>query len=574
MIDRTEPRPEAAASDDDAGTPAARASAHATPQALAGWLREAQERFYSDAAGSLSLAERVLQALDARAGAEGDAPPPPWPAADALGDAEARRWLAPSAEGQRSRALAKRGIALVNLGRGAEGVASVEAALAACPAGDVLSRAEALQAMAIVHEQLGALEEGLRWATEHAELARTLGDPLRMAAARMAVGILKSRGGDHEGGLAEYLVARDLLQHGADSGNLSNALVNIGIACKNLGRFDEAVAHLREGLALAERDGRAAAQAMVRANLAEPLARTGRLDEAIAEARAAAESLAAHQLPIPETFARSMLGRLLAERGDHDAAGPELRRALELAERTGSANHVAQAQLALARWHKAAGRFEAALAHHEAFHEAERRQVNEASQRAQREMAARFDLAQARHDAELQRRHAAELAALSRTDALTGLANRRAFDERLADALAHAARQREPLALAILDLDDFKRINDRFGHPVGDAVLQAAAAVLRGALRASDLVARYGGEEFVVAFPATSLDGARHACEQLRAALAGHDWPALHPGLAVTTSIGIAAIAETGADRVALLREADRRLYDAKRQGKNRVQAG
>lgn len=526
-----------------------KAAAPGSLEEIEGWLREAHALYYGDTPRALALAEQAQAAIDARS----DVP-----------------------RALQVRARVRRGVALCNAGRGAEAVRAAESALELCDPDDALQRAEALEALAIIHEQLGALDDALHWAVAHADLARSLGDAPRLGSARMAVGIIRSRSGDHEGGLAEYRAALAAFEAAGETGNAANALINIGIASKNLGRFQDAVDHLQRGLAVHESLGKPSAVAIARANLAEPLSRLGRLDEAIATARQAAEALAEHRLPIPETFARSMLGRLLAERGqpgDREAAGPELERALALAEGTGSANHVAQAHLALSRWHKAAGRFEAALVHHEAYHEAERRQFNEASQRLQREMAARFDVAQAKHDAELQRRHAAELAALSRTDSLTGLPNRRAFDERLADALAHAAREGEALSLAICDLDDFKRINDRFGHPIGDAVLQAAATILRGTLRASDLVARYGGEEFVAAFPATALGGAQHVCEQLRAALAAHDWRALHPDLAVTVSIGVAAIAETGAERAALLREADRRLYDAKRLGKDRVQA-
>lgn len=553
-------------------TAAAPAPATAAAQEIADWLHQAYGLFYSDAGGALELAERALAALDAHDAAAAAGTPLPWPAADAQG--RPSHWLASGPQAMRVRARVRRGVALCNLGRGAEAVAEVEAALAACPVDHPDLRAEAVEAMTVIHEQLGALDEALRWGLEHAEAARALGDAPRLGSARQAVGIIRSRSGDHEGGLIEYRAALATFEAAGEQSHAANAEVNIGIACKNLGRLDEAVRHLERGAAIHATLAHPAGVAIARANLGEPLAGLGRLDEAIEIVSQAAKALDELGLPIAETFARSMLGRLLAERGDADAAGPELERALALAKRTGSANHVAQAHRALSAWHKAARRFEPALVHHEAFHEAERRQINEASQRVQREMAARFDLAQARHDMELQRRHASELAALARTDPLTGLPNRRAFDERLADALAHAARDGQTLTLAICDLDDFKHINDRFGHPVGDAVLQATADLLRSALRASDLVARYGGEEFVAAFPATSPAGAHQACEQFRAALAAHDWHALQPELAVTVSIGIAAITDTGADRTALLREADRRLYDAKRLGKNRVQVG
>lgn len=162
-----------------------------------------------------------------------------------------------------------------------------------------------------------------------------------------------------------------------------------------------------------------------------------------------------------------------------------------------------------------------------------------------------------------------KLVETARTDELTGLPNRRAFNEELARALARAARSGEPLSLCVLDLDHFKNVNDRFGHQVGDEVLANAAEVLRVSLREGDLAARYGGEEFAALLPATDSATAYAVAERVRAAIAG---AAARPGLQVTVSIGTAsATAEADCDASDLLRRADRALYAAKRTGRNRV---
>jgi diguanylate cyclase (GGDEF)-like protein len=163
-----------------------------------------------------------------------------------------------------------------------------------------------------------------------------------------------------------------------------------------------------------------------------------------------------------------------------------------------------------------------------------------------------------------------ELRAISIRDSLTGAFNRRYLDERLADAFALARRQSQPLSVMICDVDDFKRINDTFSHAVGDDVLRAIAGILRQHVRQSDLVARYGGEEFVVLFPFAAAGQAAAAAEKLCARVREHPWADIHPGLAVTLSAGVAqAHGHPGHEK--LLAEADARLYQAKRSGKNCV---
>ncbi|MBX3638275.1 MAG: PAS-domain containing protein [Rubrivivax sp.] len=179
---------------------------------------------------------------------------------------------------------------------------------------------------------------------------------------------------------------------------------------------------------------------------------------------------------------------------------------------------------------------------------------------------------------ELQRLNA-ELGRLSETDALTELANRRLFDQRLAEELMRARRHGTPLALAIADVDHFKRYNDRHGHLAGDACLKQVAAVLRDtARRPGDLVARLGGEEFVLLLPDDDADAAAALGERCVAAL---DHAALPHGDSpvapqVTISIGVADLAGLGApalegDASALLRAADQALYAAKQAGRHRV---
>ena len=161
---------------------------------------------------------------------------------------------------------------------------------------------------------------------------------------------------------------------------------------------------------------------------------------------------------------------------------------------------------------------------------------------------------------------------LSLTDPLTGLANRRAFEAELAERFELARRYGRPLALAMIDVDKFKKINDAYGHPVGDAVLRRIAEVLRRETRQTDVAARFGGEEFVVLLPQAELLEALQFADKIRAAVAAEN---MGDGLPprVTISIGVASTGQSHfATPADLLRAADDALYRAKERGRNRVE--
>lgn len=163
-----------------------------------------------------------------------------------------------------------------------------------------------------------------------------------------------------------------------------------------------------------------------------------------------------------------------------------------------------------------------------------------------------------------------ELQRQTRTDSLTGIANRRSFFEHAESEFARSRRHGLPLSLIAIDIDHFKRINDRYGHPVGDRVLRDFAGCAAHALREEDVCARTGGEEFCILLPETDLKAAIAIAERIRLATAAcHPCPE-HPELAITASFGVAELEERTPSFDILFSRADHALYTAKQQGRNR----
>lgn len=153
------------------------------------------------------------------------------------------------------------------------------------------------------------------------------------------------------------------------------------------------------------------------------------------------------------------------------------------------------------------------------------------------------------------------------TDAMTGLANHRTFQELLRSELSQAGRHQLPMAMLMVDVDNFKQFNDTFGHPAGDEVLKTVASLLKTGTRIGDTVARYGGEEFAVLLPATDFVTAQAVAERLRLAVSSHEFA----HRAMTVSIGVASASLVTLDAETLVSDADEALYLAKTQGRNRV---
>ncbi|WP_298726354.1 GGDEF domain-containing protein [uncultured Ferrovibrio sp.] len=162
-----------------------------------------------------------------------------------------------------------------------------------------------------------------------------------------------------------------------------------------------------------------------------------------------------------------------------------------------------------------------------------------------------------------------QLDRLASHDELTGLLNRRAFNQRLAEEHSRARRARQPIAVLMLDIDHFKALNDNYGHGAGDAMLQAVTGTIGGLLRREDIFARLGGDEFCILLPGTSGAGAMRVAERVRTAMAALRVPYGKVELQQTLSIGVAIIGMAESDPAVALQAADAALYRAKDRGRN-----
>lgn len=170
--------------------------------------------------------------------------------------------------------------------------------------------------------------------------------------------------------------------------------------------------------------------------------------------------------------------------------------------------------------------------------------------------------------------HIDELAALQGQDPLTGLANRRGFDAAMDMEVERSGRFKIPLTLCVMDLDDFKAVNDTYGHPCGDAVLKAVASILKSETRVIDTAARIGGEEFAILLPGTGLIRAQRLLERIQAAVRTTAITCGEATLSVTMSMGLASYrGRQVPDAALLMEEADQAMYRAKRAGKDRIEA-
>lgn len=455
-------------------------------------------------------------------------------------------------------------------------------------------RAQALTALAYVYAQLLLGREALETALRACDAARLSGEPLLEAWALNRVGVaygsldspipaceltrralaLAQGCGDIE---VHFSCLNNLAYHWLSRARLARQAGD-PVACA--GAQAEATGEAGRAVALARDSGSHFMVAVALSNLAEALVNQGAWDRAmpiVDEYEALALRLGYPDLIVQAAQQRALQ---LMSVGEHPAAVARLT-ALFGPDGTRLAPKLRRSLMySLYEAHKACGDAASALSYLERHVELER-QITHDTKALQAELLQIRDQArQAEQRAEVLEREkqqlrdqAERLGRAAHEDALTGLHNRR-HAEMILPLLVEGARlQHQPICVAMLDIDHFKRVNDRFGHPVGDQVLKTMAQLLRQKMRSADLLARIGGEEFLIVFVGTPMPQAHEICERLRQAVANHCWEALAGGLRLSISIGLTG-GEPDDAADALLERADRALYAAKHGGRDRVQSG
>ena len=222
-----------------------------------------------------------------------------------------------------------------------------------------------------------------------------------------------------------------------------------------------------------------------------------------------------------------------------------------------------RAQLLLAQVFELQGKNEAAHREYRSLRQRERRVV--ADGLSSRESLVSWQLGARQSERHLQQALVAsrQFERWSLEDALTGIANRRHFEQALADRLPQHVKAGRPMSIAMIDLNHFKSVNDRYGHHIGDRVLKTVAAIMTSQVRDNDLPSRWAGDEFVILFGDTTEAQARQICERLQAAVASFAWDSIAPGLQMSVSIGISQ-ASAGDNAEVVVRRSDESMYRAK----------
>jgi diguanylate cyclase (GGDEF)-like protein len=433
-----------------------------------------------------------------------------------------------------------------------------------------LARAMAVEA--ILFLDLGFSDEAYDLAAEALDVAEAAGDQAVLAFALNAKGIVLTVCREAEMGTGLVGRAAAIAEQLNNEAAGAYYLLNLGFCHAKLA--EEADALLDADRALGEREAAieltdiAIAKAddsgdhwTLRAalgNCAEMLALQGRYDLALGYLDRSA------RLPDPPGQSLRIhflytLGDVQLRAGRFADARTSAVEALRLADLTGQIDHQVNASSKLAEILEALGDAEGALTLHKRFHALYVRQSGETARRRAR-------VEEIRTETDRLRSRAATLADQALSDPLTGIANRRSFDQIL-NRLAGT-----PLALAIVDLDHFKTVNDRFSHIVGDAVLQRVARTLVEQLGPHGHAARLGGEEFVLVFPNAPEAVAASFCEGVRTAIAATSWSDIAPDLSITVSIGLAS-GDGDSPSGELMQMADNRLYIAKANGRDCVVA-
>lgn len=470
---------------------------------------------------------------------------------------------------------------------------------------DQSGQVQSLNHIATVYEHLGYYEQALNYYLKSLIINERVLDKSCQIRSLNNIGRIYELQGDYEHGVTYYQKSLELAKEIQDEKAEADALTSIGITSETLKDFERAQSCHEESLKIRieiqDRHGEASSLN----NIGNIFEKTGNY------LRALTYYFKGWQLfeNLGDKFgeAKTLLGigSMFIKRKEGFKAPKYLYKALSIATEIGAKTLAFQTYLALSISYKQMMNFEKALEFHEKFHEEEKEVLNEQAKEKTKSLVIQFEVERTQKEAEIYQLKNVELAQAynemkklneslekantqkselleklreqaealdrqAREDALTGLANRRHFDQRFSEEFERAHRYGHHLTLVISDIDFFKKINDKYSHQIGDEVLKEMAKIFISSCRSVDLVARYGGEEFVFLFPETSLERGAKACEKIRKNVESFDWDTVATDLRVTISLGLCDN-QAIKNRHEMMTKADEKLYEAKNNGRNQV---
>ncbi len=435
------------------------------------------------------------------------------------------------------------------------------------------------------YRQMNDLPRALEHALPALEVARRIDDPRYLMGLYMTLGGAYVDRGDYDAALRCAYEVLETADEQTTPGFYADALNSIAFTYYLMGEATAGLDYVDRAIDLYERlnNPKSSLYALHTAGVIR--IEMDRLDEARAIlerglARAETEGVRTSMIEF-----RVELGRLAEQDGDLDTASAHLHEALRIAEGLESPLRQAEAHYRLAEFHKANGDFERALHHYETFHALDKRVFNEQSDQRMRALQVQHEVAQAHKEAEayhsenvalqeeMKRRQQTEqeLRHLAAQDPLTGVYNRQHVERRAEGILDEAAQTGESVGIVLVDMDDFKGLNDTHGHLTGDTVLRELTRRILSLIREGDILGRYGGDEFIFLLRDATLEDCQEVAERIRRSI---DEQTLAPRPDVPTTVSIGAVHRPAGDEtdlLTLLERADEALYQAKNAGKNGV---
>jgi diguanylate cyclase (GGDEF)-like protein len=464
--------------------------------------------------------------------------------------------------------------------------------------GDVEGQCGSLNNIGLVYASMNQLGDSLTYLFRSLDLAESIKSDVSRAYALCNIAEIFAELGEYGTALEYNQRGLELLPRTNDLALESTALTTMGHIYAQMGKHEKALHYHRQSLRLAKKTGNQHDKAMALLGLGISLQENQEFTKAYRSLRQALKLVLSTGTANDQVKTLYAIGKNHLLQGKQSQAIAQLHKAIEISKQTGE-KHIDKVHLLLSQTYQLQGNFQLALRHFQEHHVARQKIFNRDSQRQIRTLLARKEIKQAHREIEEQRMRNDELAQalqaaqqadkekenllqqlatqaamleiLAHEDGLTGIANRRWLDILYLREFERAQRFGHKLSVAMIDIDNFKQVNDRLSHLVGDEVLRTIAKIIRDNSRSVDVIGRYGGEEFMLVLVETSLEQAREICEKIRRKVESHPWDQIHQALQnLTISLGVTSN-QTIQDAEELVRLADSNLYQAKRRGKNQV---